>query len=379
MFLYFTLAAMVVGLFTRPAEFQESVPAGQDGFQMPIPAEKSSEGWIAAWDGASDFGWRNSRHTKIENGIWKLPQESSVVRTSAEFCHYQMVVVYRLESDSEAMLLCNTNPSARQPGKDHTAIVLEPTDGHWAALSVSSTADGVMAWNWSDENLEFQEPVAETKRQGPKRGYVGFRVSDGGLSIRQLWIRPLLQTPSLTSDRIFWDPRGLGEAEWSIEANEMTLRGGPGYLTLANQLPGNFALQFQAKASAATNSGVFFRCIPGEAMNGYEAQINNQFLEEDRRQPADCGTGGIFRRTDARRVVASADQWFTETMIVNGNQISVWVDGYQVTDWSDQREPHRNPRKGQRRASGELQIQAHDPEVDIQLRELRLKEFPNGR
>ena len=58
------------------------------------------------------------------------------------------------------------------------------------------------------------------------------------------------------------------------------------------------------------NSGIFFRCIPGDITNGYESQIHNGFKDGDRSKPADCGTGGIFRRQNARRVVADDFQWF---------------------------------------------------------------------
>ena len=53
----------------------------------------------------------------------------------------------------------------------------------------------------------------------------------------------------------------------------------------------------------ALNSGIFFRCIPGQYQNGYEAQIQNGFKDDDRTKPVDFGTGAIYRRVPARKVV----------------------------------------------------------------------------
>jgi len=111
-------------------------------------------------------------------------------------------------------------------------------------------------------------------------------------------------------------------------------------------------------------------------MNGYESQIHNGFKNGDRTQPVDCGTGGIFRRQDARRVVADDMQWFHETLIVDGPHVSAWVDGYQVTDWTDTRAPNANPRRGLRVEPGTLMIQGHDPTTDISFRNLHVAELP---
>ena len=46
-------------------------------------------------------------------------------------------------------------------------------------------------------------------------------------------------------------------------------------------------------------------------MNGYECQIQNGYKDGDRTKPLDCGTGGFYRRQDARMVVADDFTWFT--------------------------------------------------------------------
>jgi hypothetical protein len=123
------------------------------------------------------------------------------------------------------------------------------------------------------------------------------------------------------------------------------------------------------------NSGVFFRCIPGDVMMGYECQIHNGFKDGNRNHPEDCGTGGLFRRQDARRVVADDLAWFHLTLVADGPHIAAWVNGYQVSDWTDTRPPDVNPRKGLRLEPGTIMIQGHDPTTNISFRNLRIVEL----
>jgi hypothetical protein len=56
--------------------------------------------------------------------------------------------------------------------------------------------------------------------------------------------------------------------------------------------------------------------------------------------------------------------------------MAVWVNGYQVTDWTDTRAPDENPRRGRRLEAGTLIIQGHDPTTDLSFRNMRIAELP---
>jgi hypothetical protein len=90
----------------------------------------------------------------------------------------------------------------------------------------------------------------------------------------------------------------------------------------------------------------------------------------------DCGTGGIYRRQNARKVVSNDFEWFTMTVLADGPHLSTWVNGYPVADWTDTRPPDSNPRKGLRTAAGTLIIQGHDPTTNLSFRNLRIQELP---
>jgi hypothetical protein len=110
-------------------------------------------------------------------------------------------------------------------------------------------------------------------------------------------------------------------------------------------------------------------------MNGYECQIHNGFKNDDRTQPVDHGTGGIFRRQPARKVVADDLEWFHLALVAEGPHMAAWVNGFQVSDWTDTRKPDANPRKGLRLEKGAVRIQGHDPTTNLSFRNLRAGEL----
>ena len=139
-------------------------------------------------------------------------------------------------------------------------------------------------------------------------------------------------------------------------------------------------MQFETRVDGAgLNSGHFFRCIPREYMNGYECQISNKITDGDTAKPSDFSTGAIYRRIAARRVNARDHEWFTTTLAATGPHIAVWVNGLQVTDWTDTRAPNDNPRSGLRTAAGTISLQGHDPTTDIRFRNMRIGELPSAQ
>jgi hypothetical protein len=124
------------------------------------------------------------------------------------------------------------------------------------------------------------------------------------------------------------------------------------------------------------NSGVFFRCLPGKKWSGYEAQIRNQWEGDDRTKPVDFGTGGIYRRQPARKVVSSDKEWFTMTIAANGKHLAVWVNGYQTADFTDTRKPNVSAREGSKVDKGPISLQGHDATTDLSFRNIRIAALP---
>jgi hypothetical protein len=143
---------------------------------------------------------------------------------------------------------------------------------------------------------------------------------------------------------------------------------------------GDFVFQLDIISNGThLNSGVFFRAIKGQFWSGYEAQIRNQWQGEDRSKPVDYGTGGIYNRQPARRVVSSDREWFTMTVAAHGPHLATWVNGVQIADFTDKRPANVSARQGYRAEPGVISLQGHDPTTDLSFRNLRIGELPKSQ
>ena len=226
--------------------------------------------------------------------------------------------------------------------------------------------------------LDGQLVLDYTDPKPPGRGFIGLQYRIGQIEFRNIKLKPL-GTKSIFNgkDLTGWKTYPDMKSVFSVTPDGvMNVTDGKGQLETEGRYA-DFTLQLEVFSNGkGLNSGIFFRCIPGETMNGYESQIHNGYRDGDRTKPVDCGTGGIFRRQNARRVVADDFTWFTMTLHADDKHVACWVGGYPVCDWTDRREPDPNPRKGVREEAGTIQIQGHDPTTDLSFRNLRIAVLP---
>ncbi|QDT17244.1 3-keto-disaccharide hydrolase [Alienimonas californiensis] len=183
-------------------------------------------------------------------------------------------------------------------------------------------------------------------------------------------------------DLASFTPVDGSKAETTLEDGVLRIKGGLGFMRSEKQY-GDFILQAEVKLNSPdSNSGIFFRTMEPTAeapSNGYEMQLQNTLGPGGRTDPDDYGdgfgTGGIFRQQAARYVNANDGEWFHVTLVVVGNRMATWVNGLQVTDFTDERDPDPNPRKGRRDDAGYLVLQGHDPTTDVSFRNLRIQEL----
>jgi hypothetical protein len=229
--------------------------------------------------------------------------------------------------------------------------------------------DKITIWLNDRELYTFTDP------QPLPAGRIALQHNEGAVAFRNVLARPLGLGSLLPADRAPGNeltqwiqyPQMAGSIDWDAEGN-LHVRGGKKQLETKAHFA-DFALLAQVKtAGPQQNSGIFFRCIPGEEMNGYECQINNDAKDDNRVFPADCGTGGFFRRQDARLLMADHDTWFSLLLIAVGRNMAAYVDGIQVSDWQDTRSPDANPRRGLRLEAGSVMLQGHDETTDVKFK-----------
>lgn len=313
-----------------------------------LTPQQIAEGWVMLFDGETTFGWVIEGEAKIEGGEWIVGGAKPTVLTST--AHFG-AVQYAFEARAE-----------RPPGGGLFLPLLPSAAVEFAGL----------------QNVDATGTTRGISAPGPVRIDVpaGSVVRIRRLAVRPLGANPIFNGKDLTGWKVFAGDPKRSASQWSVTAaGELHVVNGPGDLQTDGKYA-DFILQFECKTNGmGLNSGVFFRCVPEQYQNGYEAQVQNSTLDGDRAKPKDFGTGAIYRRVPARRVVSNDREWFTMTVAANGAHISTWVNGFPVVDWTDNRKPADNPRQGLRTAAGHLSIQGHDPTTDILFRNLRVAEL----
>ena len=211
--------------------------------------------------------------------------------------------------------------------------------GEWQSWEISAWGDDIRI------TINGQEALAYTDPNPLGRGYIALQYNEGLAAFRNIKLKPLGLAPIVFDEELTgWQAYPELPSRFTYtEEGYLHVEDGPGQLE-TEATWGDFVLQLECLVNGDDlNSGIFFRSIPGERTNGYESQIHNGYLEGDRNRPADTGTGGLYRRVPARRVVSEDRVWFSKTIVANGPHFSVWVNGWQVTDWTDPRAPAENP------------------------------------
>jgi hypothetical protein len=358
------------------------------------PAEVS-EGWLSLFDGESLFGWQT--HSKAD---WKVEQgaitvssgEPGLLCTTSSFADYTLKLEFQADAETNSGIFLRTLPVITKDEVPTQCYELNiaPKTNPFATGSLvgrAKTEADCQGSGWRSFEVTLQGAQVEVKYNGKKvleytdarplgRGLIGLQLNSGKVAFRNIKLKPLnLKSLFNGKDLTGWKEYPEMASKFTVAKGEMNVLNGKGQLESVEQF-GDFMLQLECITHAKElNSGIFFRCIPGEQMNGYECQIQNGFKLGDRNKPQDCGTGGIYRRVDARRVVANDLEWFQLALLADGPHIAAWVNGEQVTDWTDTRKPDANPRKGLRTEPGTLMIQGHDPTTNISFRNFRAGEL----
>jgi hypothetical protein len=368
-----------------------------------LTQDEIDAGWIALFDGTSDFGWKadSEANWSIEEGAISVSKGTpGLFRTTSQFDDFELKLKFRIEEETNSGVFIRTSPKPKDPASDCFEINLAapkvspfPTGTLVKRESGEDVSKGESEWfqQWHDMHIVANGPKVVVKVDGVQtmayeesaekrtvgKGYIGLQLNSGLAQFKSIKLRPLNVVSIFNGkDLTGWKTDQKLASRFEVtEKGELQILSGRGQIESESTF-GDFVFSLKCLTNAdGLNSGVFFRCIPGDVMNGYESQIQNQCKDGDRSKPVDCGTGGIFRRKNARRVNANDKEWFSKTIITNGPRIAVWVNGYQVTDWSDQRKPDKNPRKGQRLDAGTITFQGHDPTTDILLKDIGAREL----
>ncbi|GAB4160010.1 MAG: DUF1080 domain-containing protein [Planctomycetaceae bacterium] len=389
---------------TKPKKVSNTKPPAFSPKPNYLPREEFQAGWIKLFDDHTLFGWKanSDANWRVENGTLIADGGTAgLLVTDVPFANYELRCEYRLAKggnsgiflrslfdpkdaarDCYELNMCDSHPTHPTGSLvfRKKADVKSVGEGEWKKYHVTLDGRKIVVKLDGKTVLDFQDDTPNFRPSG----YIGLQYREGKIEFRNISLRPLGGKPVFNgNDLTGWTLTPGAKGKVAVENSELRMTGGPAFLQ-SKETYGDFVLQMDAKTHAArVNSGLFFRAMPGseqQPANGYELQIHNGFKNGDRTQPDDYqtgyGTGAIFRFAKARWVVPNDNEWCTITLVAHGNRFASWVNGHQVTSWTDNRKPNDNPRRGQRLKAGHLILQAHDDQCDISFRNLNVQQFP---
>jgi 3-keto-disaccharide hydrolase len=303
-----------------------------------------SDGWVMLFDGATTFGWSVEGRAVVDEGVLILGggDRPTVLTSKGVFGRAELRWTFRQDGTQGALMTWRDEHRRLSAARNgFVTETYEPGSG-------------------GNSSVVLTVPATTTLR------------------IRDFAIRPKKLTPLFNGkDLAGWKPFSadpkLAKSKFTVTREGwLNVKNGPGDLQTEEQFD-DFILQLECISNGRhLNSGIFFRCLPGEYQQGYEAQIHNGFKDNDRTKPVDFGTGAIYRRRPARQVVSDDGKWFTMTLLARGKQLLTWVNGYPTADFLDERPEDPNPRKGSRTGKGPISIPGHDPTTDLSFRNIRI-------
>ena len=360
--IFFPLLCSLLGLTSAICHAAGDSPE-PNCVQNRLTAEELAAGWILLFDGETLFGWKAASQTdwQVADGAIRAAEgEAGLLHTTTQFSDFELRCDFKSGPDTNSGIFLRTSPKPSGPTSGcYELNIASPLQSPFPTGSLVGRKKGAFSFadnQWHTYHVVARggnfsvrldgRPVLEWKDARPLgRGFIGLQKNEGPIAFRNIKLRPLglaslFNGKDLTGWRSF---PGKASRFAATPKGELQILGGPGQLETEKSFA-DFVLQAEIYVDGdALNSGIFFRSIPGDFSNGYESQIHNGFEQGDRNRPANAGTGAIFRRQDARLVNADDHTWFSKTIICEGPHMAVWVDGIQVTDWTDRRAARRRP------------------------------------
>src|SRR5262249_53151717 len=125
--------------------------------------------------------------------------------------------------------------------------------------------------------------------------------------------------------------------KWRVESRSIVATSGPGVLEDEKENYGDVVLQIDVRPRARqANGGAFCRSVPGDFMQGYEAQVYNRCIDGDVTKPVVWATGGVKAGQTGHnppRLFSRDFRTYRMTLIARGPHVATWINGCQGIDF----------------------------------------------
>ena len=131
----------------------------------------------------------------------------------------------------------------------------------------------------------------------------------------------------------------------------------------------NFELKVDVMTEPKANGGIYFHTKfqeVGWPKYGFEAQVNNSHGDPKR-------TGSLYDVVSVLETHVPDNQWYTETVIVKGKQITIKINDKVVVDYTEPADKKAGEDFTRKIDQGTFALQAHDPGSVVHFKNIRVK------
>lgn len=185
--------------------------------------------------------------------------------------------------------------------------------------------------------------------------------------------KPLFDGKSLTNWKV-----GDNAATFSVENGMIVVHGETAHLfyegDISNHNFKNFEFKAEVMTTPGSNSGIYFHTTfqqGGWPSKGYEVQVNNSHTDWRR-------TGSLYGIDDVKEVFVKDNEWFTESITVQGKRVQIKINDKTVVDYTEPDSVASKAGHNQRKISkGTFALQGHDPKSKVYFKNLMVKVLPD--
>lgn len=135
----------------------------------------------------------------------------------------------------------------------------------------------------------------------------------------------------------------------------------------------NFEFKTKVMTTPGSNSGIFIHTAyqaDGWPAKGYEVQVNNSHTDWRR-------TGSLYAVDDVKEVYVKDNEWYTESIAVQGKRIIIKINDKTVVDYTEPDNVAELPDRALKHlSSGTFALQGHDPNSKVFYKDIMVRPLP---
>lgn len=135
----------------------------------------------------------------------------------------------------------------------------------------------------------------------------------------------------------------------------------------------NFEFECEVMTTPGSNAGIYFHTKyqeKGWPRYGYECQVN--ITHSDKKK-----SGGLYGTADVADPPAKDNEWYKNTIRVEGRHVTIRINDQVTTDYVEPEEKAAFSEEFERRlGEGTIALQAHDPKSEVHFRNLKIRRLP---